>query len=94
MAHTIVKFKTVYDKSEGDYYKTDIFGDKEEGGDGSISKKDAKSWHLITSQADGESTACGQVWSDYGHKKKEVEKGGISCDDCLSIVKEMKSVKL
>jgi len=94
MPHLTVKFKTIFDRSEGEYFKTDIFGNKEEHGDGGISKADAKSWHLITSQADGESTACGQVYADYGREIKEVEKGGITCEDCLSLIREMKAVKL
>jgi len=43
---------------------------------------------------DCEFTACGNAIVDYDHIFKEKEKGGITCPDCLDVIKYYKSIKL
>lgn len=50
--------------------------------------------HLRDPSGDGEGTACGIVFSDYDHEQTEKEKGGITCERCLDIIKYYKAIKL
>jgi len=87
MSHSVIKFKTV--KLDGEFYKT-FRGDADQ----NISEHEAKAWHLVSTQGDGENTACGQVYSDYDYISKSKEKGGVTCEDCLDTIKYFKSIKL
>lgn len=51
-------------------------------------------WHLNAQTGDGEFTACGNSIVDYDHTSKEVNKGGVTCPDCLELIRYYKSVKL
>lgn len=53
-----------------------------------------KGWHIETTLADGEFTACGMAVVDYDHDSKIVEKGGITCPHCLEVIKYYKQIKL
>jgi len=91
MPHTLIKFITRPVEGEiGCFSKLTngrISGEE-------VSYIDARSWHLPTELGDGESTACGQVYADYDRETKEVNKGGITCPDCLKEVKFFKSINL
>ena len=55
---------------------------------------DLKGWHLDAMINDGEFTACGNAIPDYDHISKQTDKGGITCPDCLEVIKYFKSIKL
>lgn len=62
-------------------------------------KVDRPAWHYVTHWSDGERTLCsGEVFgpgeSQAEYKEKEVDKGGITCNRCLAIIKEIKAIKL
>lgn len=64
-------------------------------GDKSISNK----WHYVEVSGGSPNTLCtGEVFG-YGEGQavfitKEKEKGGITCENCLSIIKAHKAIKL
>ncbi len=54
-----------------------------------------KGWHLTAKTGDGEFSACGLAFDCYKeHIKEIVEKGGITCENCLEAIKFYKSIKL
>lgn len=79
MSHIIVKFS-----SDDDGYEVE---------------KDEQVWHLSASEAGGNMSVCTGEFYGYGEsgikfKTKEVKRGGITCEKCLSYVKFFKSIKL
>lgn len=92
MSHTVIKFICHFDEDCQDFFKKCAVHETVTAEP--ISLEDAKSWHLTTSQGDGGSTLCGQVYADYLRDIKTMERGGITCPDCLSLLKELKSIKL
>lgn len=91
MTHKVIKFKCKFHKDSNEFFKVESFTGHEAQ---PINYDDAKSWHLCISQGDGESTACGQVYAEYERDSKQMEKGGITCPDCLTLVRELKAIKL
>lgn len=89
MAHVVIKFICHFDEDCNEFFKLDGSRPTEP-----VSLDDAKSWHAISPQGDGESTICGQVYSEYDRESKTVERGGITCKDCLSVIKIIKQIKL
>ena len=65
--------------------------------DGEI--QDNPKWHLVKYDGDAQRTVCtGDVFG-FGEgsaifKQKQSNKGGIACENCLSIIKWYKSIKL
>jgi len=55
-----------------------------------------KHWHLVAKGVgDGEFTACGLSYVDgYDPDQKQVDRGGITCPSCLTIIKYYKQVSL
>lgn len=53
-----------------------------------------KGWHLESKVGDGEFTACGNAIVEYDHERKLVEKGGITCKNCLENIRYYKTIKL
>jgi hypothetical protein len=53
-----------------------------------------KGWHLHLSLDQAEYTACGLAETEYDVRSKTVERGGITCPDCLEQIKFYKSIKL
>lgn len=56
-------------------------------------------WHLVESFGDAERTVCtGEVFRSWDahveYKDKIVKKGGITCPECLKIIKWYKQIKL
>ena len=56
-------------------------------------------WHLSTDACSGNTVLCtGEVFGfgegDAVYKTKEVERGGITCEHCLTSLKWFKSIKL
>lgn len=66
------------------------------GGDYEIEDiNEVKGWHLYSKGVgDGEFTGCGLAVVDYDHKTESKEKGGITCKNCLEVIKYYKSIKL
>jgi hypothetical protein len=62
-------------------------------------KQESPQWHLVQNFGDARRTVCtGEVFG-YGegaavYKEKFKEKGGITCESCIEIIKWYKSVKL
>ena len=62
-------------------------------------KVDNPEWHYVATWGDSNRTLCtGEVFG-YGegnaeYKIKTVQRGGITCEFCLSIIKSLKKVKL
>lgn len=91
MAHTVIQFKTKKNKF-GDnckVYGSGCLADYETLPDGT-----EKDWHAVSVTGDGENTICGQVYSDYDYKEKEVHKGNITCNGCLNVIESIKSIQL
>lgn len=60
--------------------------------------KASQYWHFVVSKG-GNQTLCegeffGQGESGCEFKVKEVERGGITCPNCLEQIKEIKAIKL
>jgi hypothetical protein len=56
-------------------------------------------WHLIHEICGGNATLCGGEYFGLGesgcdYKLKTTKKGGITCEQCLKIIKEIKAIKL
>lgn len=59
-------------------------------------------WHMHTVLCGDEAMLCTGNFTDSGgssgngeeYKFKSVKRGGITCDDCLSMIMELKRVKL
>lgn len=56
-------------------------------------------WCLVTIQAGGHATFCGGEYFGEGesgceYKEKITVKGGITCDECLKLIRYIKSIKL
>jgi hypothetical protein len=70
--------------------------------DGEIVEKDAQRWHLSgTFSGDAGMLCTGEFLDDCAmssagatYEFKEVKRGGITCKKCLSIVADLKAVKL
>lgn len=56
-----------------------------------IPAEDRNKTHLVSKMGDGETTACGQVYTDY-----DLEESGntITCKSCIDLIKYYKSIKL
>ncbi|MGL4349481.1 MAG: hypothetical protein ACRCT2_02680 [Plesiomonas shigelloides] len=59
----------------------------------------ADCWHLVSPITSEPATLCGGEYfgvglSDAEYKEKTVERGGVTCPECLRIIKFMKAVKL
>lgn len=62
-------------------------------------KYDKPKWHLVTEIAGGNATLCGGEYFGSGesgcdYKVKRVDKGGITCEDCLKEIRIIKALKL
>jgi hypothetical protein len=58
-----------------------------------------ETWHLVTPYADGNQIFCSGEYFGLGEgnargKLKKVLKGGITCQNCLSKIKDIRAVKL
>lgn len=67
--------------------------------DDSGEKRDNPVWCLSHEITGGNATLCGGEFYGEGesgcdYKIKSTEKGGITCEDCLRIIRKIKSVKL
>jgi len=54
-------------------------------------------WHLLTASGDTVRTACGYAidgCSDNDGPRKNIQRGGITCDQCIATIKEYKEVRL
>ena len=56
-------------------------------------------WHLVYITVGDRATLCtlecfGSGQSSLIYKTKSVDKGGITCPDCIEIIKKIKAVKL
>lgn len=65
--------------------------------DGEI--RDNPKWHLSTDMCGDKCTLCESEYYGFGasgckFETKQVEKGGITCDKCIDIIKNIKQVKL
>lgn len=69
-----------------------INGHEDGGDDPAFNRK----WHLkATGVADGEFTACGLSYVDgYDTDEKSKDKGGVTCEQCLQVIRFYKTVKL
>jgi hypothetical protein len=59
----------------------------------------AGKWHLVQNFGDSSRTVCSGEVFGYGegsatYKTKVVKRGGITCENCLRIIKWHKSIKL
>lgn len=80
MGHTIVKYKR-----GGDFEHEDL----------AERSDDIHKQHLYAKGVgDGEFTACGNSVVDYDHVETYVQKGRITCQRCLEVIKYYKSIKL
>jgi len=67
--------------------------------DGDDVEKDERKWCLVHVSAGASMTLCtGEVF-EFGEgnasaKTKQVSRGGITCEDCLDIINEIKSIRL
>ena len=61
-----------------------------------IPVSEVSGWHLVVESDSGadEYTACGLALDDFETKTEAVEKAGITCEDCLNIIRFYKSIKL
>lgn len=59
-----------------------------------VADKTLKGWHLYSDVADGEFTACGYAVVDYDHTTKVKERGGVTCESCLEVIKYYKKIRL
>jgi hypothetical protein len=62
-------------------------------------KVDDPKWHWIENNGDSERTLCGGEVFGFGegnaeYKIKTVNRGGITCSQCLQLIKEFKAIKL
>lgn len=62
-------------------------------------KRDSPVWCLSHQVTGGSATLCGGEYYGEGEsgcefKVKNTQKGGITCHECIRIIKEIKSVKL
>lgn len=62
-------------------------------------KRDNPVWCLVHVITGGNATLCGGEFfgegeSSCSYETKRTERGGITCEECLRIIKEIKSVKL
>lgn len=62
-------------------------------------KRDGQVWCLVQIRTGDPCTLCTGEFFGLGQsgckfKAKTVDKGGITCPDCLSIIKELKALKL
>lgn len=61
-------------------------------------KEQNKSWHYVVNQDANRALCNGQVFgfgeSKVEYKDKLVERGGITCSECIKLIKEFKSIKL
>ncbi len=62
-------------------------------------KNENRNWHLVQSHGDATRTVCtGEVFGEGEgsavYKKKQKEKGGITCPGCIRIIKWYKNIKL
>jgi len=60
---------------------------------------DRQYWHLVYHHGSGDQTLCEGEYFGGGEsgcefETKEVKRGGITCPNCLEIIKNMKAVKL
>lgn len=67
--------------------------------DGDTVAADMQVWHFVTSVCGDAATLCtgefiGEGASCGTYQAKEVKRGGITCEDCLGIIKEFKAVRL
>lgn len=63
--------------------------------EGHESGQEQPGWHLKTTLASGEFTACGLSYVDgYKIEEKSSERGGITCEQCLDTVRFFKTIKL
>lgn len=57
-------------------------------------------WHFVTSSCAEDQALCTGEYLSWGGTTelecviKEVERGGITCPDCLSLIKRFKEIKL
>ena len=61
--------------------------------------KEKPKWCLVIDSCGDKATLCTREYFGYGASRceyeiKEVEKGGVTCPDCLKIIKSMKSIDL
>ena len=62
-------------------------------------EQDKKDWHISTCGSGGKMVLCSGEFFGYGESRstyetKKVLRGGITCKNCLDIVKEFKKIKL
>jgi len=62
-------------------------------------KIDKSKWHYVVTFTDDPTTLCSDEFFGIGqssctYKEKTVERGGITCERCLKIIKEIKDIKL
>ena len=67
--------------------------------DGEPTPKDSQVWHLVVVEAGSSCTLCGGEYFGFGesgceYEAKNVDKGGITCKECLKIIKRFKDIKL
>lgn len=56
-------------------------------------------WHLVVNRAGGSMAFCTGEFFGFGssaceYEERQLSRGGITCDDCLRLVKEIKEVKI
>ena len=56
-------------------------------------------WHLVVVEAGSQCTLCGGEYFGFGEsscefERKDVKKGGITCEMCIEIIKKFKAIKL
>lgn len=64
--------------------------------DGEVPKEDQR-WCYATNAFDTCRTLCGETLdaaSHYRAEEKAVKRGGITCKQCLAVIKDIKSVRL
>lgn len=62
-------------------------------------KVEKQKWHLAVTDCGDNNTLCTGEFYGCGagieeYKTKEVERGGVTCEDCLREIKYIKSIKL
>ena len=62
-------------------------------------KIDKPKWHYVVTLTGDPATLCSGEFFGIGqssctYKEKTVERGGITCERCLKIIKEIKDIKL